>query len=304
MRRKTAAKRLLNNEHEGEPEQAQCEAIEHRPSKMRKQLHPLEDLRQKLTPCDGGPLKLISRTFEVESTAGLAIADGDITMEVLGNLQTCSRSELIAMVLSMQRETDSLREQIKTLTACGRLAQNLEELVSKTEGWLNCCSIERTPSIPKAHEGNSAPSPVSAPVVRNNHRIEQQVSTQQDGHETDEKTPRSETPHFQEIIPAELLERCNTGTTAQKLTNELLRGLYDRDCLASHSISGVVNSKRGQPKPALPAHEIQAILKAVQHYFPGKTDSEIKGYIRQKLQNEAKRLKKKPNPSEESFLGP
>ena len=34
---------------------------------------------------------------------------------------------------------------------------------------------------------------------------------------------------------------------------------------------------------------------AVQHYFPGKTDSEIKGYIRQKLQNEAKRLRKKPH---------
>ena len=37
-------------------------------------------------------------------------------------------------------------------------------------------------------------------------------------------------------------------------------------------------------------------LGAVQHYFPGKTDSEIKGYIRQKLQNEAKRLRKKPLP--------
>ena len=33
----------------------------------------------------------------------------------------------------------------------------------------------------------------------------------------------------------------------------------------------------------------------MQHYFPGKTDSEIKGYIRQKLQNEAKRLRKKPH---------
>lgn len=97
-----------------------------------------------------------------------------------------------------------------------------------------------------------------------------------------------------QFITADLLERCNTGTTAQKLTNDLLRGLYERDCLASHSISGIVNNKRGQPKPALPADHIQAILRAVQHYFPGKTDSEIKGYIRQKLQNEAKRLRKSP----------
>ncbi|CAL8264895.1 unnamed protein product, partial [Gadus morhua 'NCC'] len=88
----------------------------------------------------------------------------------------------------------------------------------------------------------------------------------------------------------------NTGTTAQKLTNDLLRGLYDQDCLASHSISGLINSKKGPSKPALPEDQIQAILREVQHYFPGKTDSEIKGYISQKLQNESKRLRKKPLP--------
>ncbi|KAI4894647.1 hypothetical protein NFI96_013493 [Prochilodus magdalenae] len=269
MRRKTAAKRLLNNDNEGgDSEQTQCEAIE---------------------------------TFEVENTAGLTIGDGDITMEVLGHLQTCSRSELIAMVLSMQRETDSLREQIKALTACGKLAQTLEELVTKSDGWLTCCSLNMSPSIQREHEGSSAPCPI--PEVQSDIRIEQESSTQQRrGHELNEETPMSETL-YQEVIPAELLERCNTGTTAQKLTNELLRGLYDRDCLASHSISGVINSKRGQPKPALPAHEIQAILRAVQHYFPGKTDSEIKGYIRQKLQNEAKRLKKRPHPAEELLVG-
>ncbi|KAL7860539.1 hypothetical protein AOLI_G00168880 [Acnodon oligacanthus] len=306
MRRKTAAKRLLNNDNEGgDSEQTQCEAIEHRPSKMRQQLRPLRDKEEKLTSCDAGPLKLITRTFEVENTAGLTFGDGDITMEVLGNLQTCSRSELIAMVLSMQRETDSLREQIKTLTACGKLAQTLEELVTKSDGWLNCCSLNMTSSIPREHEGNSAPSPIPVPKVQSESGIEQQSSTHQAcGHDVNEKTSRSETLLYQEVIPAELLERCNTGTTAQKLTNELLRGLYDRDCLASHSISGVINSKRGQPKPALPAHEIQAILRAVQHYFPGKTDSEIKGYIRQKLQNEAKRLKKKPHPAEDPFFGP
>ena len=37
-------------------------------------------------------------------------------------------------------------------------------------------------------------------------------------------------------------------------------------------------------------------LGEVQHYFQGKTDSEIKGYISQKLQNESKRLRKKPLP--------
>ncbi|XP_026853797.2 uncharacterized protein LOC113569896 isoform X2 [Electrophorus electricus] len=305
MRRKTTAKRLLNNACEGYEEQPQHEAIEHRPSKIRRQLRPAIGRAEEIRPCDAGPLKLITRTFETDNGAELTIRDGDLTMEVLGNLQTCSRSELIAMVLSMQRETDSLREQIKTLTACGRLAQNLEELVTKSDGWLNCCSVNTTPSIPGTHEGNFAPSQISGPDVKKDKRVERQGSSQQGrGQERNSETLRSETAHFQEFIPVELLERCNTGTTAQKLTNELLRGLYDRDRLASHSISGAVNTKRGQPKPALPANEIQAILRAVQRYFPGKTDSEIKGYIRQKLQNEAKRLRKKPNPCEEPVAEP
>lgn len=41
----------------------------------------------------------------------------------------------------------------------------------------------------------------------------------------------------------------------------------------------------------------------VQRFFPGKTDSEIKGYIRQKLQNEAKRLRKRPHPADEPLMG-
>ncbi|XP_016328412.1 uncharacterized protein LOC107677865 [Sinocyclocheilus anshuiensis] len=112
---------------------------------------------------------------------------------------------------------------------------------------------------------------------------------------TDSKTVLFGFSQLFHFITPELLERCNTGTTAQKLTNDLLRGLYERECLASHSISGVVYNKRGQPKPALPTEEVQAILRTVQYFFPGKTDVEIKGYIRQKLQNEAKRLRKKPS---------
>lgn len=41
----------------------------------------------------------------------------------------------------------------------------------------------------------------------------------------------------------------------------------------------------------------------VQYFFPGKTDAEIKGYIRQKLQNEAKRLRKKPCSSDHQDSG-
>lgn len=36
--------------------------------------------------------------------------------QILGGLQSCSRADLITMVLSMHREMDSLREQIRCLT--------------------------------------------------------------------------------------------------------------------------------------------------------------------------------------------
>jgi hypothetical protein len=62
------------------------------------------------------------------------------------------------------------------------------------------------------------------------------------------------------VLALPVVNPSNTGTTAQKLTNDLLRGLYDQDCLASHSISGLINSKKGPSKPALPEDQIQAIL--------------------------------------------
>lgn len=54
-----------------------------------------------------------------------------VLFQVLGNLQTCSRSELIAMVLSMQRETESLREQIKTLTGLHETTTITKPYISK-----------------------------------------------------------------------------------------------------------------------------------------------------------------------------
>ncbi|CAL8282265.1 unnamed protein product [Boreogadus saida] len=106
-----------------------------------------------------------------------------------------------------------------------------------------------------------------------NHRQERHS---QDHHQTAPKGTLNGGPQCPPLSRAELLKSCNTGTMAQKLTKDLLRGLYKPDCLASHSISGLINSKKGPSKPALPGDLIQAILREVQHYFPGKTDSEIK----------------------------
>ncbi|XP_067220566.1 BEN domain-containing protein 6 [Chanodichthys erythropterus] len=310
MRRKTIAKRILYNGYEGyekTPEDTGARAnhvFSQEPAKRRK----WRGLNgEDISSCNADYIKFKTKAFEVDKPLGDATRDADFTMEVLGSLQSRSRAELIAMVLSMQREMDCLREQIRSLTACGKLAQTLEELIERSDRWL-CGSHEAaTPSIPREPERSRPPSHISPPTVLSG-RTDERASSEQQGcgqYEVTQtmQTQRNGTLLEQKVITADLLERCNTGTTAQKLTNDLLRSLYDRDCLASHSISGIVNSKRGTPKPALPAHEIQAILRTVQRFFPGKTDSEIKGYIRQKLQNEAKRLRKRPHPADDPLVG-
>ncbi|XP_028840990.1 uncharacterized protein LOC114793418 [Denticeps clupeoides] len=306
MRRKTAARRHVGCEFEaaGEPEGGEREADAAAPPSPAS-CHRLQKRRKRggeeTAPGATGSAELRTRGFELDN---FITEHGKDTTEILGGLQSQSKAELVAMVLNMHREMDNLREQIRCLVACGRLAQNLESLVERTDSWITNSTRVMSPQIfvtsgvPSQVIAHDVPNGRWSKMLTNHSRAcdAHTVHAAVNGGEPQGKSA----PVFQDFITAELLDRCNTGTTAQKLTNDLLRGLYERDCLASHSISGIVNNKRGQPKPALPADEVQAILRAVQHFFPGKTDSEIKSYIRQKLQNEAKRLRKKPHPESNS----
>ncbi|XP_076855335.1 BEN domain-containing protein 6 isoform X2 [Brachyhypopomus gauderio] len=294
MRKKTKAKRILDYENEEDEEEEQTrDEFCHGLQKRRKQMYPAKDRREEHSSAAASLQKLDLRGYELDRSPADNFTDGHATSEEADFLQSYSKMELIAMVLCMQREMESLKEQLRCLTACGKLAQNLETLIEKTQVWPNG---ENTPSLPLSPStvrvpmemDDLMPSRLCIPSVLNGQWVKQESVTQIS------KESSSRDGLFTEFITPELLERCNTGTTAQKLTNDLLRGLYERDCLASHSISGVVYNKRGQPKPALPTEEVQAILRTVQYFFPGKTDAEIKGYIRQKLQNEAKRLRKRP----------
>ncbi|KAA0705970.1 hypothetical protein E1301_Tti004733 [Triplophysa tibetana] len=304
MRRKTIAKRILYTGHEGSGDQAgeASHIFCHETKRRRWRAMNAEEI----SSYNVDYVKFKTRAFEVLQPISDTARDADFTMEVLGSLQSRSRAELITMVLSMQREMDGLREQIRSLTACGKLAQTLEGLIERSDRWLSSTSETQTSSIPRVLERNDPPSQISPPTAISGKTSECAGSNRQGcgQYEVKQTMPqRNGKLCEQKFITADLLERCNKGTTAQKLTNDLLRCLYDRDCLASHSISGVINGKRGIPKPALPSHELQAILRTVQRFFPGKTDSEIKGYIRQKLQNEAKRLRKRPHPSEDPLVG-
>ncbi|XP_062859829.1 uncharacterized protein si:ch211-194k22.8 [Trichomycterus rosablanca] len=294
MRRKTKAKRVLDykNEEEDEKEEQKLDQFYHGLQKRRKQMDGVKERPEEDSAAEGLQ-KFDIRGCGIDCSSAGNFDEGHSTAEQEAQyLQSYSKMELIAMVLCMQREMETLKEQLRCLTACGKLARNLEALIERTQIWPN----EDKTSLPFPPSPVQVPVDVDAlmptmpyvPAIINGHWVKQESLPQKS----------NETSHsdgvFTEFITPELLERCNTGTTAQKLTNDLLRGLYERDCLASHSISGVVYNKRGQPKPALPTEEVQAILRTVQYFFPGKTDAEIKGYIRQKLQNEAKRLRKKP----------
>ncbi|XP_015217866.2 BEN domain-containing protein 6 isoform X1 [Lepisosteus oculatus] len=311
MRRKTKAKRVLDHEHEEEEEQDEddedqrdeidvrtvhSKVLCHGLQKRRKQMYSAKEKADENSP-DAGLQKLKMRAFDFENPTMENFTDSDSTPEDSDYLQSRSKSELIAMVLCMQREMENLKEQIRCLTACGKLARNLEALIERTQVWSSAADKDPSPSMPQVQvEGEAMmPAVLASPAVLNGQWVKQDSQAQDGQPEPHQDSQRNGLPLFPEFISLELLDRCNTTATAQKLTNDLLRGLYERECLASHSISGIVYNKRGQPKPALPADEVQAILRTVQYFFPGKTDAEIKGYIRQKLQNEAKRLRRKPH---------
>ncbi|KAK1159070.1 hypothetical protein AOXY_G22954 [Acipenser oxyrinchus oxyrinchus] len=299
MRRKTKAKRVLDPGNEEEKQQdddeeegeEEGEGTEHGLQlKRRKKMQAARGKADRNSPSATGLHKPRMGAFDLEINNTDNVSDCNSTREESDYLLSRSKSELIAMVLCMQREMEGLREQIRCLTACGKLARNIEALIEKTQTWAS-----GDDSMPAALDmqgvqtgGQQALTPAAAVVLQ---------ASPGEGIVTEPESQRKRLCVLPEYITQDLLDHCNTTATAQKLTNDLLRGLYERECLASHSISGIVYNKKGSPKPALPADEVQTVLRTVQHFFPGKTDAEIKGYIRQKLQNEAKRLRRKPQPS-------
>nr|XP_055032669.1 uncharacterized protein si:ch211-194k22.8 isoform X1 [Misgurnus anguillicaudatus] len=298
MRRKTKAQRILDYENEEDEEEEQKPDGFSNGAQKRRKMYPAKEKTEENISADTGLQKLEMKVNELDCSSADLYTDSPPASEFeeAHYLQSYSKKELIAMVLCMQREMEDLKEQLRCLTACGKLARNLEVLIEKTQMGLNGdngASLSVSSAVAQVPVAGDAviADMQSTPAVVNGKWLNRVQGTQ--------KPNETQNPQkdglFTEFITPELLERCNTATTAQKLTNDLLRGLYERECLASHSISGVVYNKRGQPKPALPTEEIQAILRTVQYFFPGKTDAEIKGYIRQKLQNEAKRLRKKPS---------
>ncbi|XP_077054732.1 BEN domain-containing protein 6-like [Siphateles boraxobius] len=93
-------------------------------------------------------------------------------------------------------------------------------------------------------------------------------------------------------IPQAIRDRCNK-VTAAKYTNDLMHGLYTTAFMAAHSVTGLGSSSKGETRPSLPHEDVKKIVCEVKSVFPEKNDAEIKGFIRQKLSNAAKIVKRK-----------
>ncbi|KAJ8333742.1 hypothetical protein SKAU_G00410610 [Synaphobranchus kaupii] len=90
------------------------------------------------------------------------------------------------------------------------------------------------------------------------------------------------------FISKELLCLC-AKHNAQTFINDLLHGLYTREYMAEHSLTGAKSSVgKDQPKPPIPWKELELITKAAKEHFPSLTDGNIRALIRQKLNNASK----------------
>ncbi|TRY91074.1 hypothetical protein DNTS_028527 [Danionella cerebrum] len=165
MRRKTKAQRVLDYENEEEEQKTACFGKNH--------------YNAIPTPRQNGSLKRRKTCTSKEESEDDRVYDGGLHMldakldrssadlytegplasesEEAQYLQTYSKKELIAMVLCMQREMEDLKEQLRCLTACGKLARNLETLIEKTQMWSNGNKV-----MPVSQGSAQGPSDVDA----------------------------------------------------------------------------------------------------------------------------------------------
>ncbi|CAL8401974.1 unnamed protein product [Gadus morhua 'NCC'] len=89
------------------------------------------------------------------------------------------------------------------------------------------------------------------------------------------------------VIPKGLVERCSFQSP-QKFINDLLHGMYTREYMAGHSVTGQSSSSCTEGKPGLAKQDLVEITNAAKLKFTCVTDTNIKAFIRQKLNNAAK----------------
>ncbi|KAG9343746.1 hypothetical protein JZ751_013127 [Albula glossodonta] len=145
-----------------------------------------------------------------------------VSLQEADCLQLRSKAELVAMVLCMQKEMESLKEQIRCLTACGKLARNLEALVERTQLWSD--GDGRTPSPSNLSMltggGDLAPAVLASPAVLNGQWAKRDGPTPNGQPESHKGAQRNGQPVFQENTQtlASFPPRCMMSVATSFLT--------------------------------------------------------------------------------------
>ncbi|KAK0136851.1 BEN domain-containing protein 6 [Merluccius polli] len=84
-----------------------------------------------------------------------------------------------------------------------------------------------------------------------------------------------------------LFVKVKSFQSPQKFINDLLHGMYSREYMASRSVTGQSSSST-EGKPGLAKQDLFEITNAAKLKFTHITDTNIKAFIRQKLNNAAK----------------
>ncbi|CAL8270227.1 unnamed protein product [Arctogadus glacialis] len=84
----------------------------------------------------------------------------------------------------------------------------------------------------------------------------------------------------------------SSRTSAQTFVNDLMHGIYSTAYMATHSVSGL-STKAANVKAALPRDHVMEIIAEARKVFPEAAEADIRRFMREKLSNAAKILRRK-----------
>ncbi|XP_059920427.1 BEN domain-containing protein 6-like [Gadus macrocephalus] len=175
----------------------------------------------------------------------------------------------------LQRENDSLKAKIATMKLLPDVLQKMEEFLRSAPR--PTTTPIPTPTPRPRPEPTLSPAPTAVPPP----------ATEDPSPAPGPSSASATEALGHSVIPKGLVERCSFQSP-QKFINDLLHGMYTREYMAGHSVTGQSSSSCTEGKPGLAKQDLVEITNAAKLKFTYVTDTNIKAFIRQKLNNAAK----------------
>ncbi|CAL8342121.1 unnamed protein product [Arctogadus glacialis] len=106
-------------------------------------------------------------------------------------------------------------------------------------------------------------------------------------------TDEDESASNYSVIISQSVKSRSSRTSAQKFVNDLMHGIYSTEYMATHSVSGLSSTKAANVKAALPRDHVMEIIAEARKVFPEAAEDDIRHFMREKLSNAAKILRRK-----------